>query len=63
MKMESVKSWLQQQDDEFFASVSERISRDRGIDFHPDMVYASIETWMEAKIIKNRGHFATWHSL
>jgi len=58
MKMESVKAWLEQQDAEFFASISESIARDRGIDFDTDMVYASFETWMEAKIIKNRGHFA-----
>eukprot|EP00435_Cladocopium_sp_Y103_P019075 s3933_g4.t1 len=37
MKMESVKAWLQQQDDEFFASVSEAIAKDRGIDFDPEM--------------------------
>ena len=59
MKIESVKAWLELQDEQFFATVSESIARDRGVPFEPDMVYASFETWMNSKMIKNRGHFAT----
>jgi len=58
-KLEAVTAFLELQNEEFFATMSESIALDRGIDFSPDMVHVNFQTWMEANCIKNRGHFAT----